>query len=189
MNWFLKMIGMQSVVDEVQARADRQVEALQDEIDILEGRINLTKGELLGQIGSLRGQMATLLDHITNPIPNSGSEGDSEYRRMVSDLLASLDEDLRSIHTRLATLEEADATDDAVNVRLEGEIDDNVVEIYRIKEDLSGLTESVSQLSYDFQIHLGDYRDLVSTYNSHVRKNGLPHTTSNTRPLIHDTFE
>ena len=189
MNWFLKMIGMQSVVDEVQARADRQVEALQDEIDILEGRINLTKGELLGQIGGLRGQVATLLDHVTNPDPNNSGDADPEYRRMITALLAALDEDIRSMHRRITSLETLDATEGAVNERLEGEIDDNSVELERLKEKIASLEDSMSQLGYEFRLHFNDYKDLVSTYNTHVRKLGSPHTSANSRPAIHDTFE
>ena len=189
MNWFLKMIGMQSVVDEVQARADRQVEALQDEIDILEGRINLTKGELIAQIGGLRGQMATLLDHVTNPASGSNGDTDPEFRRMITSLLAALDEDIRSFHRRISELETAEATDSAVGERLTAEVDDNGVEIARLQDQLSTVEEGLRGLAYDFNLYKTDYQMLVNTYNTHVRRLGSPHTSANSRPAIHDTFE
>lgn len=189
MNWFLRMIGVQSVVDEIQVKADQQAEALQDEIDILESRINMTKGELLGQIGGLRGQVATLLDHVTNPGSSNSGDEDPEYRRMITALLAALDEDIRSMHRRITSLETLDATEGAVNERLEEEIDDNSVELGRLKEKVASLEEGVSQLGYEFRLHFNDYKDLVNTYNTHVRKLGSPHTSANSRPAIHDTFE
>ena len=189
MNWFLKMIGMQSVVDEVQARADRQVEALQDEIDILEGRINLTKGELIGQIGGLRGQVATLLDHVTNPTPGSNGDTDPEFRTMITALLSALDEDIRSFHRRISALETVDATESAVGERLTAEVDDNGVEIAKLQDKLSTLEDELSVLGNDFSLYAEDYQRLVNTYNTHVRRLGSPHTSANSRPAIHDTFE
>lgn len=180
---------MQSVVDDVQARADRQVEALQDEIDILEGRINLTKGELIGQIGGLRGQVATLLDHVTNPGSGGTGDTDPEFRRMITALLSALDDDIKSFHRRISVLETLDATESAVGERLTVEVDDNGVEIAKLQDKLSALEDNLSVLGNDFNLYAEDYRRLVNTYNTHVRRLGSPHTSANSRPAIHDTFE
>lgn len=192
MNWFLKLIGVDSVVEEVQARADRQVQALQGEIDVIESRISITRSELLAQIGSVRGSLGVMIeqitDQITEPSP-ANNESTQMFQNLITNLVTSMDEQLVVLENRVKVLEEDEVTESVVGGRLEEEIDDNSVSITRIDAEVALIKEALARMGYDFQIHVNDYKALVSVYNAHVRRTGTPHTAGNHQKMVHTTYE
>jgi sugar-specific transcriptional regulator TrmB len=127
LNWFLRLIGMQVVIDELHARTDRQIESLRDEIDILNEKIEHNQAEFVINVSGLREQVAGLLEHATRPALQENV--DPGFQHAIRTLLAALDEDLRVLMSRLKTLESDTITINVAGDRVIQEIDDNSVRI------------------------------------------------------------
>ena len=141
-NWFLRLIGIPSIISEVYARMDRQVETLRIENDLLNGHIERHYNETSIVVNGLRDQLSTLLEHVTKPREPADAGLDQE---MIGIMLAAIDQDLRRIHNRVDLLEGSSITKDVTDDRLIQEIDENSVRISTIAEQLNKLHSKLTQ--------------------------------------------
>lgn len=139
-NWFLRLIGIPAVVNDIQSRVDRQVGTLKIENDILNEKLEQGYAELAHEVDGLRNQVVSLLEHATRP-----SNTDPEFQKMMTSLLAALDEDIRRFSRRLNAIEESTVTKHVTDDRIIQEIDDNSVMINTVVEQLNTLRATVAQ--------------------------------------------